>query len=471
MVVADRRRRYDRYFIILKQEIQGYGYDQREPTGYCKLEVRDGRGRVHTTVKGLKELSDGSVYKLYLLAEWKEKIIGVPAGCIGIDQYGKGEIKWEFDPDRVGGSDIPIERFHMMAVMVKHEKDTGREIIAPLVGYRENEMVWRYKFEEYNRENLEVTERNPENHTDTEKENGFLPISIPPVQQQEEVLEETRSDTIEADEVKASIQAEKDTEADEVYGTQKDFYSHLGEEEILPQTAEEKTEMKIEAEIKTETKTETQADFIPATAKVIHSIEDLTEDEPREDAHHAFQDIVKKFYDEFYTTEQFTYNVPSGLPQMQQVETPKGQEKAAEEYEFLSAEDWNDLEHRAGSVVEAAEDILVYMFRSNSAMSPFENQDENIEWIRISLKELSATSLSVWKYTTAPLVVSAYKKYKHLLLGMYKRKSIKRYVLGIPGVFEPAYKMRAAQMGFAQFECCQDKKPEAGDYGYWILEL
>mgnify|MGYP006979003329 CR=1 FL=1 len=57
-------RRYDKVFLMLRQETAGYAVGKRPPWGSCIMELKNGTGRLMLTVQGLRPLR----YAVYLLA-------------------------------------------------------------------------------------------------------------------------------------------------------------------------------------------------------------------------------------------------------------------------------------------------------------------------------------------------------------------------------------------------------------------
>lgn len=143
-------RRYDKVFIMLRQEISGFSLGERPVWGSCTIEIKNGNGRFTTYVQGLKKLSDGRNYELYAIAGKAGGSIGVSLGAIDVDIFGKGELKFDFDPENVAKTGLAIEAFNVIAVMIKNDTKQNIGILAPLAGYRENKINWRNNFNEFN---------------------------------------------------------------------------------------------------------------------------------------------------------------------------------------------------------------------------------------------------------------------------------------------------------------------------------
>lgn len=97
-------RRYEKVFLMLRQETAGYALGKRPPWGSCVMELKNGRGKLHLTIQGLQPLR----YEVYVLAAEESIFCGE---VIPEKREGRGELQWEFDPDAVGKGK-KAEAFH-----------------------------------------------------------------------------------------------------------------------------------------------------------------------------------------------------------------------------------------------------------------------------------------------------------------------------------------------------------------------
>ena len=88
-------RRYDKVFLMLRQETAGYAVGKRPPWGSCIMELKNGTGRLMLTVQGLRPLR----YAVYLLAGQESIFCGE---LHPEKKEGHAELKWAFNPDAVG---------------------------------------------------------------------------------------------------------------------------------------------------------------------------------------------------------------------------------------------------------------------------------------------------------------------------------------------------------------------------------
>ena len=127
-------RRYDKVFLMLRQETAGYAVGKRPPWGSCIMELKNGTGRLHLTVQGLRPLC----YAVYLLAG-KESIF---CGELRPEKKeGHAELKWEFDPDAVGKGQR-AEDFHTVLILAE---EGGYS--APLAAYFGEKTDWKAIFQ------------------------------------------------------------------------------------------------------------------------------------------------------------------------------------------------------------------------------------------------------------------------------------------------------------------------------------
>lgn len=126
-------RRYEKVFLMLRQETAGYAISKRPPWGSCVMELKNGQGKLHLTVQGLKPL--GSGYGVYVLAG-EETIF---CGALHPDRKdGRCELKWDFSPDAVGKGK-KAEDFHTVLVIAEGTS-------APLAAYFREKRNWKQTF-------------------------------------------------------------------------------------------------------------------------------------------------------------------------------------------------------------------------------------------------------------------------------------------------------------------------------------
>ncbi|MCX8130791.1 MAG: hypothetical protein N3I35_11905 [Clostridia bacterium] len=140
------KNKYYRSFLIFAQEDIGYG-NNSTPSGYVKIESRDGKGKLNVSIQNLKENDEGSCYKMYILKCDEKTFFPV---CIDVLTLHKNrsEVQWDFNPRNVADSGIDIEEFNIAAVVVENKNRTGWNIICPLAAYKDKKIPWRNKLKE-----------------------------------------------------------------------------------------------------------------------------------------------------------------------------------------------------------------------------------------------------------------------------------------------------------------------------------
>lgn len=131
---------FSRLFLIFDREDHGHGTGN-EPSGYVKIEIRDGKGKLACNVQYLRNDSAHS-YRLYLMATKRDSFNIVDAGHISASKD-KGELKWEFEPRNVGGSGLHIDSFNIFAIINAAGIDKTGSVGCPLAVYRNGKAEWR----------------------------------------------------------------------------------------------------------------------------------------------------------------------------------------------------------------------------------------------------------------------------------------------------------------------------------------
>lgn len=123
-------RRYEKVFLMLRQETAGYALGKRPPWGSCVMELKNGKGRLHVTIQGLKPLH----YEVYVMAGEESIFCGE---VLPEKKEGHCELKWDFDPDAVGSK--KAEDFHTVIVLAEDSS-------APLTAYFKEKRNWKKDF-------------------------------------------------------------------------------------------------------------------------------------------------------------------------------------------------------------------------------------------------------------------------------------------------------------------------------------
>ncbi len=136
---------FQRNFLIFNTEDSGFGAGQK-PSGHVRIEVRDGKGKLWSSVQNLAPGDGRLLYKLYLVKAGKEPATAVCAGILGLRQN-KAELEWAFDPSNVYGSGYGISEFDVFAILAEYSDRDNTRIVCPLAAYRNKGTEWRKKLD------------------------------------------------------------------------------------------------------------------------------------------------------------------------------------------------------------------------------------------------------------------------------------------------------------------------------------
>ena len=109
------------------------------------------------------------------------------------------------------------------------------------------------------------------------------------------------------------------------------------------------------------------------------------------------------------------------------------------------------------------------IFFDSTEIEPFEERDENIDWVRISMAELISMPQFSYEWCTNPFVTYCYHKFGFLILG--KDKQIEQYYIGIPDIYDTKRKFILSIDKIEAFRGRSNKELKPGDYGYWIVRV
>ncbi|WP_168198369.1 DUF7922 domain-containing protein [Crassaminicella thermophila] len=396
------RKRYRRYFIILEEEDHGFeNKGGKRPKGYTKIETKNGKGVLSHYIQNLKYFDNAEyVYKGYLIGTKDGKQIFADNGTFVIDESGKGELYWRFNPENVDGQGNAIKEFNVIAIVAEVQNGQRKEIVAPLVGFIDKEKVrWKHVLTNHYKE-------------EKKEENNYEAVKIEEVKEEQTPKEEET--------VKEDIQKEET----------------------------------IEEEIKNEEKEEIRIDPIKVEKEEIEEEKVEVKEEVKEE--------IEKDKDE------------------------KRNEDYGIDYDQMRSYDCkNPYEHYHQyfkMVCGYVENVLKYY----KEVKPFEKNLGNCKWWKIdcSQQTLYRNFLPFYGYIHQMYCYSPYinnmigcphliYKYKHYIFGiMYdKNREPIYYIYGIPGRFILSEQPYEGMTGFVYWHPIEDKKPEKGDYGYWILHI
>lgn len=479
-------RRYDKVFLMLRQETAGYGLGQRAPWGSCVMEIKNGTGRISLTVQGLRPIQRGR-YAVYAIAGEKEKQTNLFCGVLVPDAAGHGELKWDFNPDRLGERNATVEDFNTVAVLA--ETDGG--FSAPLTAYFVSKTDWRTYFKEA------VKERNDGHQAVKNRKEDTNVKGIDKIREAEKAREAERvrdaEKAKEAENMKKVSQeptlaaAEAMAMSGPFFGLPKVNWKREGfkNEEIknneiknneIKNNEINNEEIKIE-----EIKNETVSQKVEPT---------LAKEAKKESYHGSFRGLLEKFRNELeelqeegvFTSKEMERIDRAGRKNLQKAENveivqtverdsiekevaksvvasatiqePAKMETVLEDLPKNSFEE--TVEDRNATVHEFLEQYK--LLQENTDIYPF-GEDE-MSWKCISIEEMVLLEGIPLSWMKDFFIIKAMKKYHHLI---WKPEN-DGYSIGIPGTEEQPDLAKATKLGFGEF-----KKMDDGALGYWIF--
>lgn len=463
-------RRYKRYFIILENEDTGFEKEEKKiPKGYAKIEIRNGKGVLNVYVQDLKYFKDGKyIYRNYLIST-KAKIC-IDTGSFMIDEKGKGELKWKLDPSDINGTGKDIEEFNVVAIVAESmEKRTNDEkVVAPLVGYIDKEKVeWKsvlrdkghYKMQEEYKEEPEEEEELDEKYK--EKYEKIMKVI-------EEGSKEFYGQKIEEDEEKHMEDIEDEEEK------QKEQYEEVKEE--IDNKEQEKVENKEQEEkhMKNEEAEEIEKDN---NEKIQEEVKE------KEIPNQKTKDIEEKQEKEV----EDQYKEKNKEKGKEDVKDSKKQTKHELKYEPYMKGSHGEgryfyYKKHHKMVYKYIRDILKYY----EVIQPFEKNIGKCKWWKIEYDNQSIYRgflpffgyiLNIYYYNPYISYMNncnnLMHKYGHYIFGICydKDNEPKYYIYGVPGRYMYKEQPFRGMTGFVYWHPLEDKKPEKGDYGYWLLHI
>ena len=124
---------------MLRQETAGYALGKRPPWGSCIMELKNGKGRLHLTMQGLKPRG----YDVYVMAGEESVFCGE---VYPEKKEGRCELKWDFDPDDIGDRK-KAEDIHTVLVLADDHA-------APLTAYFKEKKDWKQDFQPIEQEKI-----------------------------------------------------------------------------------------------------------------------------------------------------------------------------------------------------------------------------------------------------------------------------------------------------------------------------
>ena len=228
-------RKFQRYFIVLNEEDTTYRSSSKAPAGYCKIEVRDGKGKMGIYVQNLRVL-EKDVYKSYALCPKREGVAAVYIGVVKPNANGRGEAQFYFDPNNIAKSGVPIQDVQSIAIFAESLEADHFQV--PLIGFLGKPFSWKGLVEK-------VQLRDEQSDIEEEK------VSIGEVEEEEKREQEQPQEEIKEvqviEEVQDSVLREEEVSKEDQYHVYQAEEQHIDEQEqILSQTIQVQEDLYLE---------------------------------------------------------------------------------------------------------------------------------------------------------------------------------------------------------------------------------
>jgi len=103
--------------------------------------------------------------------------------------------------------------------------------------------------------------------------------------------------------------------------------------------------------------------------------------------------------------------------------------------------------------------LIESIFNANTSFKPFQNQEDDIKWVRCSELNQMPLPPDLPHLMTEPFMQAAWADHEHFILGVSEAG---QYIIGMAGIYTQENRKQAKQLGFSQFR-------SAGDGGYWLM--
>lgn len=408
----------------MNEDASGYGNRSRKPSGYCKLTMPN---KVSCYVQGLRQLSKGQMYRLYLTSKSKQQSVEV--GMLQVGASGNKETRWVMNPTSINNSGVKAQDIDGAFIVVNGDGIKGQ--VVPLVGFSSEPYIWEHLV----KSNKEIM---PQKAVVAKVE-----LPIPPSTTPEEKVEV--SQVIETKQVE--LEAEK-IETEEIE-TKPIFESRPIDKRVeVAATRVEAEPAKVFCEAAHENQDQAISDDVLSLKEEVENLKRTIQ---------ASKALIEELQRQAIKTEERSDSAP--------IEPIEPLEKASGINDYIN--NFIRKFQEAGSD-EVRNDYVGIgeIYEKRIPINPFEAQNTGIKWVRITHDDLTSFSSLDNEWINQPLVMDAHRDYKHFILG--RDEASTTYYLGIPGVFDPNRQSGLEIDKIERFSCCNNVPARAGEAGYWI---
>ncbi|MEG0371806.1 MAG: hypothetical protein RR645_05890 [Clostridium sp.] len=207
-------KKYNRSFLIFNEEDKGFEVSSdKKPTGYTKIETKNGRCKITVYAQNLK--TEKGPYCCYLVDSSKKSAVVAKLGEFCVDDTGRGETIWEDDEKNIFGTGLSADRFNVAAVVKE-----GSRLQVPLAGHVGKEKsMWRDKITD---DSFKPKGLNEDDHGLKENVGDIISSSNPNIRDQiSEIVERAEIEVLEenkeiVEETRALIKQQEDVSSDDL---------------------------------------------------------------------------------------------------------------------------------------------------------------------------------------------------------------------------------------------------------------
>lgn len=448
----DARSKYQRMFLIFNPEDAGYGVGQ-DPSGYVKVEVNEGKGKLLASVQNLNE-NRGLTYKLYWIKSSGDSFNAVCAGELPL-QKNRGELKLEFNPANVENSSIPFQDFNVMAVIGEDKNVDNMLVLCPLAAYKNGKVQWREKFRGIDR--LSKNTKAPAKPEAVQVETIPSPVQNPVSQEKENIDEEDKSSKSEHSPENNYIIPEPEVPVAPLEETT--LEKNIG---IESGSVDESAPFQKESVIPKE---ETGVQSIPEQPLPVPNAVPSDFDDYQKML--KTLDMEEKANKEEPPAGDCGNNTGFCMP-LQNV----GENNPCENCQSNNPvkEQPSRNQRREGDV----DSLRVNLDKYFETYDPFRSRRRDYRWWKVGSPVQLNNILYQCEIKTPllfnPALMMAHFKYRHLIVGIYSDRARRReyIVCGVPGVYNVDERPFGSFCRWAQVE---GNRPRHGAFGYWLIYI
>ncbi len=111
-----------------------------------------------------------------------------------------------------------------------------------------------------------------------------------------------------------------------------------------------------------------------------------------------------------------------------------------------------------------------FILENFPVMTPFSG-DEHTLCVRLELKDIRQLPRQFWYFGNNSFLLHGFFNYRYIILGMTEEFGVKKWFIGVPGVFQNPERVMAALFGFPEFRSEKPSEINTGQFGYWYRFL